>query len=130
VGANASEAHGSSEQSTLQQRQEATAASTARMRQQHRHTNRSIRGGDNQSFGSTRTLRNHNLQRSQQHTFFKVYRKEQVTLERHDAQLCLRLTVLDPAAMNRATFLAGLEKIDPANLADGSVAETWSGDRT
>jgi|GEM_PF-5095045 hypothetical protein len=122
VGANASEAHGSSEQSTLQQRQEATAASTARMRQQHR-IQIEVSVEDNQSFGSTRTLRNHNLQRSQQHTFFKVYRKEQVTLERHDAQLCLRLTVLDPAAMNRATFLAGLEKIDPANLADGSVAK-------
>ena len=69
---------------------------------------------DNQSLGTSRTLRNLNQQRSMLHTFHKMYRKEQVTLERWDGQLCVRLVVDDPARVTRSTFLVNLEKIDPA----------------
>ncbi|HEV2914367.1 MAG TPA: hypothetical protein VGX92_13910 [Pyrinomonadaceae bacterium] len=106
----------SSAQDSVNQRRERTETATARMRQQHR-VQIELAVEENQSFGTTRTLRNFNQQRSMLHTFFKVYRKEQVTLERYDGRLCLRLTVTDPARTTRAAFLAGLGKIDPEVLA-------------
>jgi hypothetical protein len=105
-----------SSQSTATLRRERTETASARMRQQHR-VQIELAAEESQSLGTTRTLRNFNQQRSMLHTFFKIYRKEQVTLERHDAQLCLRLTVVDPARTTRGTFLANLNKIDPQLLA-------------
>jgi len=56
------------------------------------------------------------------HTFYKLYRKEQCTLERYNAQLCLRLTVDDPARITREVFNANLTKIDPAAQAVRNIA--------
>lgn len=97
---------------TVTTRRERTESATARMRQQHR-VQIELAAEESQSLGTTRTLRNFNQQRAMLHTFFKVYRKEQVTVERYGAQLCLRLTVNDPARTTRAAFLANLNKIDP-----------------
>ncbi len=113
-------ADSSSSQDSVNQRRERTETASARMRQQHR-VQIELAVEDNQSFGTTRTLRNFNQQRSMLHTFFKVYRKEQVTLERYDGRLCLRLTVADPARTTRAAFLVSLGKIDPEVIAWGNV---------
>ncbi len=122
AGASTSEAHGISTQETTQTRRELTEAATARFRQQHR-TQIELAVEDNQSFGSTRTLRNQDQQRNQMHTFFKVYRKDQMTLERYDSRLCFRFVVHDPAQATRALFMAGLNKIDPEVLAYRNVAK-------
>jgi hypothetical protein len=116
IAINTTSANSDSSGSTLAFRRERTESASAKMRQQHR-VQIEVAVEDNQSLGTSRTLRNLNQQRSVLHTFYKMYRKEQVTLERWDAQLCVRLVVDDPARVTRGTFLVNLEKIDPARQA-------------
>lgn len=113
VASTVSNADSASTQSVVNSKREQTEAATARMRQQHR-VQIDLATEDNQSLGTTRTLRNFNQQRSMLHTFYKMYRKEQITLERFGAQLCMRLAVVDPARETRAAFYTNLNKIDPA----------------
>jgi hypothetical protein len=119
--------------SELSQRQsrEATATASARMRSQHR-IRLEVTNETSSSMATTRTIRNANRQRSATLLFHKIYRKDRVSLERTDAQLCLRLLVRNPAAETRAAFIAGLKKIDPDEPANynlmvpQSFSASWS----
>ncbi|OAI11904.1 hypothetical protein A1507_19550 [Methylomonas koyamae] len=120
VSASSSSADSESTEDSVSTRRQRVETQTARMRQQHR-IQIDIATEDNQSLGTTRTLRNHNQQRSVMHTFHKVYRKEQISLERYGASLCLRLEVDDPARETRALFNANLSKIEPATVAPKNI---------
>lgn len=95
---------------------ERTSEAASKMRAQHK-IRMEVTNETSSSLSTTRKLRNANQQRSQIHVFSKVYRKERVTLERTDAQLCLRLVVNDPSFEPRSNFLANLDKFDPNNPA-------------
>jgi hypothetical protein len=114
AGSNSSSAHSNSVSETAAFHNETSSTSMARLRAQHK-TTLEISNEETTGYTTTRTLRNTNQQRSQIHTFFKLYRKERITLERHDAQLCLKFEVLDPAREARAAFLSRFHRIDPNN---------------
>lgn len=114
AGSNSSSAHSNSIAETAAFHNETSSTSMARLRAQHK-TTLEISNEETTGYTTTRTLRNTNQQRSQIHTFFKLYRKERITLERHDAQLCLKFEVLDPAREARAAFLSRFHRIDPNN---------------
>jgi hypothetical protein len=120
VSASSSSADSESTEDSVATRRQRVETQTARMRQQHR-IQIDIATEDNQTLGTTRTLRNHNQQRSVMHTFHKVYRKEQITLERYGASLCLLLEVDDPARETRALFNANLSKIEPTTVAPKNI---------
>jgi hypothetical protein len=139
VGANVSNsttvADTTSREYTVKTSVETTATATSRMRAQHK-IRLEVTSEVGSSLAATRTIRNANAQRAATYIFSKVYRKERVTLERHDAQLCFRLVVNDPAAQARANFLSNLDKIDPnspqhypnaplAQTAEKSLEFTW-----
>ena len=112
----ASTAHTSSGSDSVNTHFERTAQVASRLRSQHK-IQLEISTEEASSFASTRKLTNSNRLRTQHHEFFKVYRKEQVTLERYDARLCLRLRVDDPGKSVRNAFLAGIAKIHPRTRA-------------
>jgi hypothetical protein len=114
VGSDLSEAHAKSAEWTTQTNRQISSQATARQRAQHK-IRMEITTEDSTSFGSTRTLRNANRQRSVTHVFHKMYRREHALLERHGVRLCLRLQVDDPSAAARGRFLAGIDKLDPNN---------------
>jgi hypothetical protein len=120
--ATSSRANSDSAQETVNMRRERTETASARMRQQHR-IQIDVSTETTRTSASVRTLRNLNQQRSVMHTFFKLYRKEQCTLERYNAQLCLRLVVDDPARLTRESFHANLTKIDPAAQAFRNIVQ-------
>lgn len=120
ISGSSSSADSESTDDSVTTRRQRVETQTARMRQQHR-IQIDIATEDNQSLGTTRTLRNHNQQRSLMHTFHKIYRKEQITLERYGASLCLRLEVDDPARDTRALFSANLTKIEPSTVAPKNI---------
>lgn len=108
----ASGANDTSTEHSQKQNQEATVTATARMRAQHR-VRFEVTNEQSSSLTTTRTLKNSNRQRALTYIFHKLYRKERVTLERVDARLCLRLPVRNPAALTRAAFVSGIDKLDP-----------------
>lgn len=93
---------------------EATATASARLRAQHK-LRVEVTTEDASSLASTRTIRNANPLRGVTYVFFKVYRKERVSLERYGARLCLSLDVTNPSRDTRAAFVEGLRKLDPDN---------------
>ena len=117
VGSDLSEAHTKSAEWTTQTNRQISNQATARQRAQHK-IRMEITTEETTSFGSTRTLRNANRQRSVTHVFHKMYRREHALLERHGVRLCLRLQVDDPSAAARGSFLAGIDKLDPNNPAN------------
>ncbi len=108
-----------------------TLGATARMRAQHK-IRLEITNEVGTTLAATRTIKNQNAQRATTYVFSKVYRKERVTLERHDVQLCLRLVVTDPSQQARQTFLSNLAKInpnDPANYPEAAPRAISVGQR-
>ncbi len=89
-----------------------TSAAASRMRSQHK-LRIEITTETGASEATTRKIQNVNFQRSVNHIFSKVHRKERVTLERYGVQLCLRFWVNDPALRARTIFLDNLAKFDP-----------------
>ncbi|MCC6196806.1 MAG: hypothetical protein IT518_20320 [Burkholderiales bacterium] len=109
-----SEAHTIGANHSTTSRVSKTTTAAARMRSQHRVQIEITKEGST-SLAQTRTFRNFNNLRTMHHTLYKVYRREQITLERYDAQLCLKVVVDDPARTLRDAFLVGLANIDPYN---------------
>lgn len=93
---------------------EATTTASARLREQHK-LRVEVTTEDASSLASTRTIRNANPLRGVTYVFFKVYRKERVSLERYGARLCLSLDVNNPSRDTRVAFVEGLRKLDPNN---------------
>lgn len=87
---------------------------TARMREQHK-TTLTVSTEETRGTGTQRTLWNPNPSRVLDLTYYKLYRKERLTLQRHDAKLCLAVYVEDPARQARDIFLEGLGRLDPTN---------------
>ncbi len=87
---------------------------TAKMREQHK-TTLTVTTEETRGTGTQRTLWNPNPSRVLDLTYYKLYRKERLTLERHDAKLCLAVYVEDPAKQARDIFLEGLTRMDPTN---------------
>ena len=111
---NVSNADSTSQQSTVTDRIERTSQASAKLRAQHK-IQLEITTEESNTLASTRTLRNTNSLRTQHHTFHKMYRREQATLERHDAQLAFLLTVADASRGPRTAFEVGLNRLDPNN---------------
>jgi hypothetical protein len=122
AGSSSSSAHSNSIAETAAFHNETSSTSMARLRAQHK-TTLEVSSEESTGYTTTRTLRNTNLQRSQIHTFFKLYRKEQITLERHDAQLCLKFEVQDPAREARSAFLSRFHRLDPNNSDNWDLPE-------
>jgi hypothetical protein len=112
-----SSAHSTTSDTSRADHLEATTSATARMRSQHK-VRLEITTEDSTSLAATRTVRNPNPLRGCTYIFYKLYRKERVTLERYGARLCLALRVVDPARDTRAAFLDGIAKLDPDNPAN------------
>lgn len=125
AGTSASSAHANSISETATFHNETSSNSMAKLRAQHK-TTLEITNEQTTGYTTTRTLRNSNMQRSQIHSFFKLYRKERITLERHDAQLCLRLEVRDPALETRAAFLSAFHRLDPSNKSNWELPQAGS----
>jgi hypothetical protein len=115
ITASASEAYSLTEQRTVRLNRQITAQAVAKMRQQHK-TRIEITNERSSALATTRTVRNANLQRPVSYVFSKVYRREQVLLERYGARLCLRWRVDDPARSIRALFLRHIDRLDPDRL--------------
>lgn len=88
----------------------------ARLRAQHK-TRLEVESKTTIGATSVRALNNRGSVRPRRIDFFKMYRKEQVTYERYNARLCLRLVIDDPAATVRNEFQLNLDAIDPENEA-------------
>lgn len=122
AGTNTTSAHNNSLSQTVSFHNETTSTSMAKLRAQHK-TTLEVSTDETSGYTTTRTLRNTNLQRSQIHTFYKLYRKEKLSLERKDAQLCVRLELLDPALESRASFLTSFHRLDPNNPENWELPE-------
>jgi hypothetical protein len=107
-----SDSNDKSTETSQRQSREATTTATSKMRSQHR-VRLEVTNESSSSMATTRTVRNSNRQRCATFVFHKIYRKDRVSLERTNAQLCLQLMVQNPAASTRAAFRAGVNKIDP-----------------
>lgn len=115
ITASASEAYSLTEQRTVRLNRQITAQAVAKMRRQHK-TRIEITNERSSALATTRTVRNANLQRPVSYVFSKVYRREQVLLERYGARLCLRWRVDDPARSIRARFLRHIDRLNPDRL--------------
>jgi hypothetical protein len=122
AGTSADSAHTNSISQTASFHNEVVSTSMAKLRAEHK-TTLEVTTEETTGYTTTRTVRNTNQQRSQMHTFYKQYRKDRLTLERHDAQLCVRVEVNDPAKETRAAFLSAFHRLDPNNKANWDLPE-------
>ncbi|MGI8330420.1 hypothetical protein ACRYCC_10690 [Actinomadura scrupuli] len=120
-GLNAQDSHTKTTSTQTQNTRQTTRRAASKARQEHKTT---FRVGTDalEEFGSRRVLRNANPSRALTLTFFKLYQKYRVILERHDAKLCVSLCVDDPGAHLRQELLEELAKLDPVAPA-GTVPE-------
>ncbi len=97
---------------TVQTAYQMSREAMARLRAQHR-TRMEVQEQTSIGVSSVRVLHNRDAVRPRRVDFFKVYRKEMATYERHDARMCLRLPIDDPAHRLRQEFATNLDQIDP-----------------
>jgi hypothetical protein len=128
ITASASEAYTLTRQETTRNNRQLTAQATAKMRRQHK-TRIEITTEQSSGLATTRTVRNANQQRPVTYVFSKMYRREQVLLERYGARLCLRWVVDDPARIVRKRFMDHIDRMDPdliTNYGDVASLEVMS----
>lgn len=99
---------------TVQNAYQLSRQAMARLRAQHK-TRLEVQDQTSIGVSSVRSLNNRGAVRPRRVDFFKMYRKEMATYERHEARLCLKLVVDDPAQIMRQEFERNLDGIDPAS---------------
>jgi hypothetical protein len=99
---------------TVQNAYQLSRQAMARLRAQHK-TRLEVQDQTSIGVSSVRSLNNRGAVRLRRVDFFKMYRKEMATYERHEARLCLKLLVDDPAHSVRQEFERNLDAFDPAS---------------
>ena len=85
-----------------------------KMREQHK-TTLTVSNEETLGRGQQRTVWNPNPARVLDLNYYKLYSKERVTLQRHDAKISLKVQIEDPGSLSRQMFLEGLTRLNPAN---------------
>lgn len=114
AGVTAQGAAETSSQLQIQRAYETSRQLATTMRERHTVT-LDISSEETTDFTSKRTIRNPNQLRALTLDYRKVYRKDRVLLQRHDAKLCLCLRVEDPGHRSRQSFLDALWQVNPDN---------------